>query len=191
MDEWPNLQFSLSFLCIFNLNFANKRFDFCSKHINYKSNELLQHEIYWAILTSFTANFTITASHKFPVFPQRKQIQRRIQNFLPPKTETTLISYPRCRGQVLTKNALLKIRMKLYWAPICQKNLNFVESCEDGLYRHFWGLDEIQNQNKIWWNLKVVLYLVWKMISGNFVRFSLSSASFCQKLFPTCWKYII
>ena len=97
MDEWPDLQ----------------------------SNELLQHEIYWAILTSFTANFTITASHKFPVFPQRKQIQRRIQNFLPPKTETTLISYPCCRGQVLTKNALLKIRMKPYWnlaAPIYQTN---------------------------------------------------------------------
>ena len=125
MDDCLICNFHFHFLYIFNLNFANKRFDFCSKHISYKSNELLQHEIYWAILTSFTANFTITASHKFPVFPQRKQIQRRIQNFLPLKTETTLISYPCCRGQVLTKNALLKIRMKLYrnlGAPIYQEN---------------------------------------------------------------------
>ena len=71
--QYKNQKHRVEFLPGFCCNTVNTHsLDFCSKHINFKSNELLQHEIYRAILTSFTANFTITAKHKFPVALREK-----------------------------------------------------------------------------------------------------------------------
>ena len=88
---------------LFTTWFSSPSLDLCSKHINYKSNDILQHEIYRAILTSFTANFTITANHKFP--ENRSNVEFRIfsrENWNDPHFFATLQrtgSHKKCTSQ--------------------------------------------------------------------------------------------